>query len=99
MRLAITQMVGLLVLRKRVIEKSHWFVLDTEAIGQRLLYSEQKELAETKKTAAGWQKAKVSDFRDTIISLFMEQIRTGKTYFVWNLDFRKSTWIRVDTMT
>ncbi len=84
---------------ERVVEKSHWFVLDTEAIGKRLHYSEQKDLAEAKKTAAGWQKAKVSDLRDTIISLFMEKIRTGKSYFVWDPDYRKSTWISVDAMT
>ncbi len=84
---------------ERVIEKSHWFVLETEAIGKGLPYSEQKVLAEAKKTATGWQKAKVSDFRDTIISLFIEKIRTGKSYFVWDSDCRKSTWIRVDAMT
>ncbi len=81
---------------ERVIEKSHWFVLDTEPIGKGLDYSEQKALAEAKKTAAGWQKAMISDFRDTIISLFMEKIRTGKSYFVWDPDSHKSTWIRVD---
>ncbi len=81
---------------ERVIEKSHWFVLDTEAIGKGLPYSEQKDLAEAKKTAAGWQKAKVSDFRETIISLFMEKIRTGKSYFVRDSDYRKSI---VDAMT
>ncbi len=49
---------------KRVVEKSHWFVLDTEVDS-----SKQEDLAKAKKTAAGWKK--VSDFRDTIISWFV----------------------------
>ncbi len=71
------------IYERRKQEKPHWVWIKKEVIGRHKTYDEQQELVakEENITAAG---AHISGLIDTVISLFMEYVRSGKRIFDWH---------------
>lgn len=55
------------------LEKPHWVLIDKEAVGKNKTYQQQQMEAEK-------SQVKISGLIDTVISLFMEYVRSGKCH-------------------
>jgi F-box associated protein len=77
---------------ERPLEKGHWVLISKKAIGRGLNYQGQVDKA----NEAG---ANMSGLIDTVISLFMEYLRTGERHFIGDPPQNgQSTWVRVDAI-
>jgi hypothetical protein len=78
---------------KRPPRKGYWVLISKNALGRNKDYDGQVKEAKDKG-------AKVSDLIDTVISLFMEYLRTGEKYFIWDPPQNGlRTWVRVNDQT
>jgi len=78
---------------KRPPRKGYWVLISKNALGRSKNYDGQVKEAKDKG-------AKVSDLIDTVISLFMEYLRTGEKYFIWDPPQNGlRTWVRVNDQT
>lgn len=74
---------------KRKLKKPHWVLIGKEALGRSKTYQEQREYAKEKK-------GKISGLIDTVVSIFMEYVRSGERNFIWDRHVKGiRTWIRV----
>ena len=65
---------------KRTLEKPHWVLISKEIIGRNKSYEDQQKIAEEEnKKVPG---TKISGIIDTVISLFMEYVRSGEINFI-----------------
>jgi F-box associated protein len=74
-------------------EKGHWVLISKKAFGRDLNY--QGQVVEAEKIGAN-----MSGSIDTVISLFMEYLRTGELHLLGKPSDEKgqSTWVRVDAI-
>ncbi len=89
------------ILEKRKKEKPHWVWISKKVIGRYQNYFEQQRLVaeEENKTT---HVAKISGLIDTVISVFMEYIRSGKRNFIWDFHHKNTfprTFVRVNEQT
>ncbi len=82
---------------KRKQEKPHWVWIKKEIIGTNKTYVQQQELAkeECKKVSG----ANISGLIDTVVSVFMEYVRSGERTFVWDRVKEQYTFVRVNENT
>ncbi len=79
----------------RKLEKKHWVWIKKEVIGRNKTYEEQQELVARVEPGA-----KISGLIDTVISIFMQYIRSGERNFIWELPNNKQrTYLRVNEKT
>ena len=71
------------------VEKPHWVWIKKEVIGKNESYKQQKVLAK----ACG---AKISGLIDTVISVFMEYVRSGEWNFIFDPSKNEHTLVRVN---
>lgn len=77
----------------RASENGHWALISKNEIGRNLSYQQQQQLAAKEEVGAN-----ASETIDTVISLFMEYLRTGELPLSGNSwsGNSKPTWIRVN---
>jgi hypothetical protein len=83
--------------KKRSLEKPHWVLISKEVIGKNKTYEEHQKLAkEENKNSPG---ANISGLIDSILSVFMEYVRSGERNFEWDSAKNQNNWIRVNEKT
>jgi hypothetical protein len=82
-------------------EKSHWVWIEEMPTGRNKIYEEQQKLARAQSAVTGATKcADVSGLIDTMVTAFMEKIRSGKSCCEHESEGSDQiTWIRVNEQT
>ena len=81
--------------QKRQQEKKHWVWIKKEVIGRNKTYFEQQMLVAREET-----RAKISGLIDTVISVFMEYVKSGERNFVGDPPVNgQRTYVRVNEQT
>ncbi len=81
-----------IIQKKRKPENPHWVWIKKDAYGRGKLFNEQAELAKRMKVS-------VSGLIDTVITVFMDYIRSGERNFFWDSYNEKWTNVRVNDGT
>ncbi len=82
---------------KRNLEKPHWVLISKEIIGRNKRYEDQQKLAKEENDKVPG--TKISGLIDTVISLFMEYVRSGERNFIWDSAKNEYNMARVNELT
>ncbi len=82
---------------KRNLEKPHWVLISKEIIGRNKSYEDQQKLAKEENDKVPG--TKISGLIDTVISVFMEYVRSGERNFIWDSAKIKYNIARVNELT
>ena len=78
---------------KRKLEESHWALIGKEVMGRDLNYTDQQALAKKERVS-------ISGLIDTVTSVFVEYVRSGKRNFIFDPPVNgQRTWVRVNDQT
>ncbi len=82
---------------KRNLEKPHWVLISKEIVGRNKSYEDQQKLAKEENDKVPG--TKISGLIDTVISVFMEYVRSGERNFIWNSAKNEYNIARVNEQT